>query len=312
MSGKIVHSTSPEDVVDEVARRIGGFCTNSQSRGWWNAHGAVIRQTVASYGPATPKEAGDLMSALTKYWAWAWAQGFRDITTALDPAHVERFIADQVQGTSQRTSRNQLRRLGRTLNPSIAWGPPQQPCGPSLAAAPYTEGEVAAHLRGANATRRPQVQLTYQLAIALTVGAGATTNTIKVVTPEHFTSDGDVLWLDDPNRARPIPIVGRWAELLAEIAAATAEETPLLGPASRINNHLSRCKPSGDGEAFRAARGRSTWIVKMLDSGLPLDLAVDVAGVATPSGLDGYLGYMQPTPDAVHRLVRGAGQVEGA
>lgn len=283
-------------VVDEVTARLLGFCPKGKGRDWWERNGWAVRSIVTDYQPTTARQAGDLLSALTRFWIWAEHEGHQDLRTALTPANVERYANTLPTNGARRTIRSQLQAIGRATSPGI-WPLTPLHHATSATPAPYTPAELAAHHQAAASTRRPAVRHTYLTALVFSVGIGAKSGAIQRLTVDDIERDGDIVWVHDPARNRPLPTRGIWARLCVELLDGVAGSDPILGPASRLNNNMQRCVITTTGERFSVGRGRSTWIVQLLDAGLPLDVVLEAAGLETPSGLDGYLDHMTPTPD---------------
>ncbi len=278
----------------DVAKRVQQFVPTGPAAELWDAEGPAITAIVEALAPTTAKQAGDLMSALCGFAVFTNATGSqRPLGERLTPAHIERYVAGLSTEGASRTIRSLLRSLGREANPAAGWRTETQQLGKSTNTRPYTELEIARHLRAARSIRTTAVGHTYLWCLVGGVALGADAQALKQITPNQMELGSDATWVHLPGRPIPLPVTGVWAIELHALAEDVEPDQPILGPASRINNAISKIKPAS-GDKFQVQRCRATWIVALINAGTPLPLLLSAAGLTTPGSLDTY--YRQATP----------------
>lgn len=262
---------------------------------------------LATEGVASHHMAKRLVSVTSRFVAWWHEQGMdgSDPVALLRPEMVTRWVVETCGSMSthiRATYRSVLAGLGREHFPQ-AWPVPVV-LGRSGITPPYTEQEVRQLL----ATARRLRPLWRRRALgAIHVGLAT-----GVWTPDHLAGlrlghvtrdEAERLVVDVPgDNARRVPCHSDWAEAVAAHARAhppgwgflTEERRPTMSVFWAISDQL------GEETCPRllAIRLRHTWIVKMLDAGVRVDVLAQATGIKTYLTFEQLSEYVSdPDPD---------------
>jgi hypothetical protein len=160
----------------------------------------------------------------------------------------------------------------------------------------------------------PTQRYRHNVGVILTfgLGGGLTGQELSYLIGTDVTADTEGVVIDvGRHRPRQVPVLHRWEELVADLAAQ-AGDGPIFLPQRRgitrrqIPNFVARC-PKGDAPALNMVRLRVTWMVGLLEM-LPVTVVEAAAGVE-PGQLARYADYVErPGADEIRRMIRWAGE----
>lgn len=165
------------DDPDSIMLRIGSFRPRSIDDKTWVAIGPWVRTTTLASQPVLATQAVGSLKALSRFAAWAVAQGMvLETETALSPEVLERYRLTGMRplvATSRSAEVSRLRRIARVVTTSAPWPPPldSSPRGPL--SPPYTAAEVARFWDVAQRQRSLFRRHAMTAVLALTLGVGA-------------------------------------------------------------------------------------------------------------------------------------------
>ncbi|MEO5876280.1 MAG: hypothetical protein ABIS86_21745 [Streptosporangiaceae bacterium] len=286
----------------------------------WRRVAAEVRATVVRAAPLVSYPAAELMGVLAKLALFADTEGYPvQAAMWLSREYIERFTAVGCAQAGEATRANYRSKLLRlreaVLGGDCATGRPARLSG-SAASLPYTTAEQSA--LWAWAAGQPSRELRDGLSILLALGLGCGLDSGKIAP----LRPGDVRERrgpDDPlvvavrgKRARTVVCQRAWETVLADHAARMTARPYLFRPdaANRggnlVTNFLSRAHPAASTPAMKTTRLRTTWLVGLIDAGLPLPVIISAAGLETLHGLSRILPYCRPTgPAEAAVLLRG-------
>lgn len=278
---------------DDITSLIDHYTPATVPADDWQAVGAEVRAWVHAAQPGHPHRARQLLAAAAQLAAWCREAGIPlRPETALKATTIERYCAVAEQdgrhsATTRATIRARLRCLAREQHI-----PGQPPPPPELRRGrvkpPYTAAEVASYfllVRG-----QPEPTATRLSAMLLAgLGAGCGSEELRDLrgTDIHQGPDGNVFAHLRGRRERTVPVVARYAERLAEVAARSGDAILIGGVradrravASKL---LHRLHGADVLTPLEPGRLRSTWIAGRLTAGVRLDVLMDAAGLTTPT-----------------------------
>jgi hypothetical protein len=286
--------------------------------GWWRV-AAEVRATVARAAVDVSYPPVELMGVLAKLALFADAEGY-PVKAAmwLSREYIERFTAVGCAQAGEATRANYRSKLLRlreaVLGGDCKTGPPARLSG-SAASRPYSAAEQSA--LWAWAAGQPSEELRDGLSVLLALGLGCGLDSSEVAP----LRPGDVRRreTDDPlavavrgKRARVLVCQRAWEQVLAGHAARMNGQPYLFRPnatnrgGNLVTNFLSRAHPAPGVPILKTARLRVTWLVGLIDAGLPLPVIISAAGLETLHGLSRIMPHCRPTgPAEAATLLRG-------
>ena len=228
------------------------------------------RVVVAKVSPAGPPRARALLLACSGLCEWGLEIGLEANERSLfNEAVIERHIATAMGGASpasRRTRRANLRFVARALDlPQRAEPAPIPRDGP---AAPYSSGEIEAYFALAR-HQVPRRRRAMESMLCLGLGAGLDGMDMRYVTGHHVLArSGGLVVVVEGARARVVPVLARYQEMLAVCAEFSAERNMVGGIAPTRKNIttpvLARLSGGVGLERLSVSRMRSTWIAEQL------------------------------------------------
>lgn len=310
------------DIADAILR----YRSQAVTAQTWQRVATAVRAGMTAYSPPNAKEVTSKGTWLTRYCAWLLGRPERlceeadlQVTELLDRDLVETYVTDHMAGGSGRsraTARSILRRVVRNLTP----GEGPESLGATAVQPPYTPIECDRFRRLARNQPTAALRRSLSAVVALGLGAGLSAEESKAVTPRHVrTVDlgerGKVLAVDVPGRnARTTVVREQYVELLQDALdlharARRGGATPLYGVEPRRRNGANRITAdartaAGTGVDINAARLRSTWLVAVMSSPVPLRTLLSAAGLRSARTVTDLAGYCPaPDPDQVQTLL---------
>lgn len=290
----------------------------------WRRIAPVVRSLGFLAVAAGPYGPDVIMTPLARLVAWAEAQGLPlEPSVLLDQSTVERFIlvgCRDMAANSRRTCSSQLRRASEALLlDQLGQHPPIRLKAIATPVDPYPPTEVAHWLIWARSLPTPAQRRNACLLFCLGIGCGLAVEDLVYVQGRdiHPGPTGRAL-VKVPGR-RPRTVVCRYAyeELLLAEAEGIPADAYVFRPdwQNRTSKHIAsdwlakypriigRC----DGAVLQTQRLRTTWLVDLLNAGLPLTVILKASGLATLHSLSRYLVFLHDVPEAeAIDLLRGA------
>ncbi len=258
------------------------------------------REAVTAAAPATAARAKALLFAASKLACFGERVGLElEVGVLLHPSVIERFIlcgCEAVSPASRRTVRTNLRALARALEAHPE--PRPVPLPRERAKQPYSEAEIAAYLRLAEAQRTVSRRMRCTALICLGAGAGIVAGELRHLRGADVVARaGGLLVLVGDARARAVPVLESFHEPLAR-AASFAGDRYLVGgtdPARRnLTDQLHRALSSDAAlPRLQAGRLRATWLVACAER-IGLRAFMQAAGISCSQRL-GDLAAQLPT-----------------
>ncbi|NED89963.1 site-specific integrase [Streptomyces sp. SID11233] len=289
----------------------------------WRRIAPVVRSlgflAVASgpYGPDV------IMTPLARLVAWSEAQGLPlEPSVLLDQSTVERFIlvgCRDMATSSRRTCSSQLRRASEALLlDQLGQHPPIRLKATVTPVAPYPPSEVAHWLIWAQSLPTEAQRRNACLLFCLGIGCGLAVEDLVYVQGQDISEGPTGRALVKIHGRRPRTVVCRYAyeELLLAQAADIPADAYVFRPdwQNRTSKHIAsdwlakyprligRC----DGAVLQSQRLRTTWLVDLLNAGIPLHVILKASGLATLHSLSRYLVFLHDVSEAeASDLLRG-------
>ncbi|MEV5573430.1 hypothetical protein AB0L06_25590 [Spirillospora sp. NPDC052269] len=329
---------------DAVARIVAAYAPAGDPPGWRRVSGPV-RTAVLQAAPALSYPPGELLGVLAKLALFADAEGHpAQVHLWLTREFIERFVmvgcAELGQAT-RGTYRSKLLRLREALLGGDCRTGPAARLSAAAAQRPYTPAEQAALWSAA--TGQPTDELRHGLITLLALGLGCgldareitllhaadirppaphTVNQHQEQNGAHMKSAhqdgrGSVVVGVRGRRARMVVCRRPWEHVL------TGRLTRLHATRSATGGHLFRPTATARGgnlitnftarahwqpgvPPLKTSRLRATWLVTLIDDGVPLDVIVAAAGLETLHSLTRLLPHARPTaPADAALLLRG-------
>lgn len=272
--------------------------------GDWEAIRDLVHTVVHTVKDDVPYGEAALRNAIAHHVDWAVnVVGFAPVAHDLfrrDVIGAGVAAMPTSRSSSKGRRRSLLFRVGETLGAI-----PTLPALPTLAAAspstPYTRDEVTQLIGWADA-QRDRDHSSARALLALGLGAGLPTRDLCAVRPIDVAVDGT--WLRTPAaKSRLVPVSDEWADDLAELADTAGDvEAPLFRPGvSRTRNLITVFVARSTGATLHPSsqRMRTTWLVRQLAAGLPMQDLLAAAGLASMDALVRYQCFLPPASGVV-------------
>lgn len=227
-----------------------------------------VREVVAGAAPETPARAKALLFAASRLACFGESVGLElNAEGLLDASTIERFIVSSERSISpatRRTLRTNLRALARSLERYPQ--PAPVPLPRERAKRPYSGTEIEGYLRLAAALATPARRMRSSALVCLGAGAGVIAGELRHLRGSDIVErSGGVLVVVGGTRARSVPVLERYQQLLLEAARFAGERlicggrepgrrnvSDVLCAALSVDRSLPRLEPG---------RLRSTWLL---------------------------------------------------
>lgn len=307
-----------------MSQRIHSYRPSGSPAGWGRV-GDEVRRVVLHAAPLTSLKARELLGALAQLALFCDGQGLpASADVWLSREVIERFIdvgCPQVRESTRGNYRSRLMRLRElVLGGECRTGKPTE-LSASSPNRPYSQRELADLWGWAGG--QPTDELRWGCKTLLALGAGVGLDSPEVIPLRvhdvRHAPDmrGPVVVKTRGPREREILCRRPWEAVLA--SAAKRLETPgsasyLFRPnchsrgTNTVTNFLARTKPGQGSPRLVMGRLRSTWLVDLFESRVPITVIVAAAGVDTFHGLSRILPFLSgPPADEAAALLRGDG-----
>jgi hypothetical protein len=279
----------------------------------WVDIGPLVRHAVLRAEPRHDRDARELMTRTAHLASWCHQRGVELRSEVVFAAHiVDRFVTEgcaHLAEGSRANYRSVLHRVGAAVLGPLVY-PPRPTFRASPRLAPYSETEVRALVGWSRGLATSQMRDNTQALLGLGLGAGLKSEEISVARTRWVEHHGTGLVITVPGeRARRVPVGAEWEWAVSAAVVRSGQGLLFLPDRSTVTaKQLSRFVeglPRHDAPKLSARRLRATWIVRQLDSRVPLSALAAAAGVL-PEILAEYTPYTAPVPDEVaDRLLRG-------
>ena len=273
----------------------------------WAAIGGFVKDAVRSFKPRTVSVARAYLAAATAFVHWSWQTAGLDIDAGVFTHHnVGRFVNQVMKSKSDWYQYHTAQRLNRLVT-HLTGKKTSQLNGPnSRAAHPYSRAELlefrSSAVRRSNAVRRGNAQVL----LGLGAGAGLSAAEIALATVSDIRAVGNYLEVNVRGKhPRLVPVRLEWQETLhLGLSGRTGGDWAFAGyripqyPARVIHQfHLDDRTESTP----QATRLRATWLVQLLQTGVPITIVMKLAGLAEAVSLSPYIKALPPTSIDEHR-----------
>ena len=273
----------------------------------WTRVAPEVRRVVKAALPATPYTAAQLLGSLSRLALHADARGCpASAELWLSREMIEAFIATGAPAVAESTRANYRSRLLRLreamIGPDLASGATASLSG-SRASAPYSAAERTELWSWACGQPTPALRTGCKLLLALGFGCGLDSHEIVALRSHDVraTADGGPVVVNVRGRRARLVVCRRaWERVLAEQAGQAPAGGWLVRPdadaraKNTITNFLARTRTPPGTARLVMARARASWIVELVDAGVPLTALVAAAGVESLHALSRFMPYFEP------------------
>lgn len=283
-----------------TAEVIAQYRPNGVTLEAWQHVAPLVREAVARSERPTLGSCHTAMSLVAHFLLWGATEGLpMDAETVFTPAVLERYTAVGMPNYKERsrsTRRATLRTIARAVTTTAPWEPKPESLPRDTMRRPLTSAEIDRWWEIANQQPSPQRIRTVRTFVALGLGAGLLPAEFLAVTADHVQRlYGLVVIRVTGERARTVPLRLRWAPAVLKLAEQHPEG-PLVGPTgtsrNRINVLLNQIVRPVGMPALAIAQLRTTWMIDVLNSGVPLVEFMAAAGWTTGSRIGELVPYL--------------------
>ena len=271
----------------------------------WERIGPTVRALLHTYGYGSTHSARTELPMHTAYVAWTVVDGHWQPESGGWPPYtpdlVEDYCALQLKGTvkTRGKTRSALRRLGRVLVPDL-WDETAERYYDSEVLEPYTAGELDTLVRHATNLRALTGNPAPLAIIAVGRGAGLHAPDYRATWAEHVhVVDGVPVADVGPPCPRRVPLHRDWADLALDAAADLHGRLLTGGTDTTRHNLVSKAAERFNRDCavrLHATRLRHTWMLGLLNDGVPVDVIAKAAGISHLHTLERLLGRIAPRP----------------
>jgi integrase len=268
----------------------------------WSKLKPFVAETVTSLNLRTVGVARHYLASVAKFTYWAWQTHGVD----LDASEVFRsdlvsIFNERVMGHLSDTYRaGTAQRLARLVAHTSGVAPVREKRTSHIAPT-YTETQLMHHRGSALSHTTASRRANAHLLLGLGAGAGLRTEEIAYARVGDISVDGPHATVTVGGKhPRMVPIRNRWVPaLLVGLSDRGAHEWAFTGyrlpeyPA-RVIHQFGIDTPTVATPSVTQLR--ATWIVGLLNDGLPIDLILELSGLATVVSLDSFVRAMRPHP----------------
>jgi integrase len=284
-------------LVDRAIERY----TPVMSPNHWAAIGGFVKEAVRSFNPKTVSVARAYLAAASTFVHWTWQTAGLDIDAGVFTHHnVARFVNQVMRSKSDWYQYHTAQRLNRLVT-HLTGRKTSQLDGPdSRAAHPYSQEELlefrSSAVRRSNAARRGNARVL----LGLGAGAGLSAAEIALAKVGDVRAEARDLQVNVRGRhPRLVPVRLEWQETLRlGLNDRTEDDWAFAGyripqyPARVIHQfHLDDRTESTP----QPTRLRATWLVQLLQTGAPINVVLNLAGLAEAVSLSPYIKALPPT-----------------
>ena len=290
-----------------MAKRIDGYVPKMKPA-YWAEIEVFVRAALRDANPDRWSTAQPWMSAVAGLALWCWQSAGIDLTneSVFDATTISRYVAsrEDMSEASRGTTRSVLLRLSERLIGIQGKGSEYRRYANAKGSTPYCRQEIVSLCSYVNGQGSRFRERNGRLVLALGLGAGLHPTEMLSLLPEHVEETGGAgsnragfLVHVPGDRARTVPLICDYDDLLRQVLADIAEQTYRNSEASesdflllperkqRGKNTVIDFFYSCNGTDLRphTQRLRSTWFVTHLNAGTPIPSILRAAGVTGTS-----------------------------
>ncbi|WP_298209433.1 hypothetical protein [Ferrimicrobium sp.] len=281
---------------------------------YWDAIRPFVYNIMADVGPVLDTErALELMSVLVRFGLWVWQSSGHELRRELvfDTALIEQCfaqLAPSLTSNALGTYRSRIRMVQRVLRElqDGSYRISHLSYQPARVLAPYTDKELIGFRSWARGQNTRNKRRDAQVLLGAGAGAGLTTEDLVRlrVNDVLIGRDGVVLCVKG-RRAREVPVLAEWEDLIIEAVGDIESGRPLFGVrrTSYNNNAVSAftARSAGRGPKPSLPRLRATWICTHLGLGTPILCLRRASGTDGLDGFNRYLSFVEEPDLAEYR-----------
>ncbi|MBM3715902.1 MAG: hypothetical protein FJW64_09255 [Actinobacteria bacterium] len=267
----------------------------------WAAVREFTLATAVTLGPTTFDSTRRLMSMSSRFHAWVWVTGGRELTVerVYTQNNIDLYVQNQLGRRSQVHQWGVARQLvanGRELTTAALRG---LPAAHMKLRAPFSSAQIATMHSWANRLTTIKKRQNAWGLLGLAGGAGLRAEEIVDVNVDNVdVVNGRVFVNVTGETPRRVPVRHAWARvLLKSIDDRSGDERVFRGPVIEeyrpriiqtfLTDHPAQVRPT-------PARLRASWIVHHLDNDVPLPVLKELGGFRTYDTLARYLELAKP------------------
>ena len=288
-----------------VQRRIDNYRLPEAGESWPSI-AQFVRDTVTSLDLRTVGVTSHYLCTAARFTFWAW----QSHGVALDAEEVFRldlvamFNEQKMRNLSDTYRAGTAQRLSRLVAHTSGVDPVRQKRTSHIAPI-YTDTQLMHHRGSALAHTTESRRANAHLVLGLGAGAGLRPEEVALLrVGDVRVEDHHATVTVSGKHPRTIPVRNRWVpSLVTGLSDRAADEWAFTGyrlpeyPA-RVIHQFGIDTPTIPTPSV--TRLRATWIVGLLNQGLPLDLILHLSGLATVVSLDSFVRAMRPHPIDQH------------
>ncbi len=279
----------------------------------WAAIESFVRSTVTALAPNTKGVARNYLAAAAKFSHWVWQTTGADLEPrdVYRPELVRRFVQLEMRDHSDTYRYQTAQRLNILVQLFSEAPTPREAGHTAHTVSVYRERDYIAFYNSADVRSTPARRANAHLLLGLGAGAGLRTEEIARTRVRDISSDIAGLTVTVLGKhARTVPVRTEWVHSLQlGIDGAHPDDWAFTGyrlpeyPA-RIVHQFGIDDPTASTPS--ATRLRATWIVGLLNSRIPVNLVLQLAGLATATSLNPFVRAMgEAEPIQFLHLIRG-------
>jgi hypothetical protein len=276
----------------------------------WLAVESFTQRSVLASAPTSADQAIERCRVVARLAAWCDSRHLpvSDRIVFAPDTIAKFFEAQNFPGPSTRTYRS-IARIVAAANLPDAYPTRETSASRNAVTGPYSDAELDLLFQQASLFRSAKRRRHTGAVIALGAGAGVTGGIeIGCVQPSDVRFHRDIITVEVQRHrldgtgveyARTVPVRRRFQSLLATIVAEceAAGDTYLVGGQGqyrdrRTSEIVADFNARGDTVTLDVARLRTTWLVELLSSPVPLAVALDAIGITTLAPLDALLPHL--------------------
>jgi hypothetical protein len=306
---------------DAVASTIANYSPSMIPRARWETVAEFTRSATTDFNPRRPAEARDVLFGVGRLsdWTTQVAGHPLDRRVVFDPRNIDDFVK-RGYPVAESTRRAVVRHYLHRVSAELGYGNEERrrartkPTGDPLA--PYTPLELADFRMTGRTASTPKRKRNWSAALALGAGFGVKTTEMFTLRPEHIAVGNGAPVLTVPKDERQVVCLPEWeGDVLAAISDRPARE-PIFNfdgtipdPSSYLTKFLGQVAVNRN-HSFTVDRLRTTWIVRHLSAGTPVQAILRGLGAESTRPVDRCLKYVSPMTavDHINALQLGAFQ----
>lgn len=272
----------------------------------WAEIGRFVIEATADVRLSGPSDAQNVVFATAQFVAWQHMGGVRlvredmftwDAADSFVSTETKRMTADGRLGV-----RNMLRRVVETVRGPRDGSPNTAIRYSKSGVRPYRSDEEQAFRVMVSNQRTEHLRQNGEALLALGFGAGLTAAEICTVTGHDIveTEEGVEVHIHG-ERARVVPVFSEWETALVAAAERAGPRRVFLPNSKNVGRFVTaNFVQTLDGKPtdLLAQRMRATWIIRLLDGGVRVNVVLYVAGLVKTLALPRYVVQMAPVPNA--------------